>query len=454
MGPERIRLKGVRPVRNEPIRARAVAPMQALAGLIGAALLAFGASANAKLPQHDGYVHEGVATCASSVCHGSATERNGTNVLQNEYTTWTRYDSHAGAYQLLFNDDSVRIAKNLGLPNAHEADICLDCHADNVPAELRGEEFVLRDGIGCEACHGGAENWISSHTADSATHADNVAAGLYDTADVGKRAELCLSCHLGTEDKFATHEIMGAGHPRLAFELSTFEVLQTPHWAKDEDYARRKGGNDEFSVWTGGLLTAARTNLDLLTSDLVHGNGLFPEIALFDCHSCHHPMSDVRWAPTAATRGLAPGVVRLNDANFVILLPLAQALSPDLHQRLLGQIRTLNGSVVDGHDAVASAASAIAGSIDALEVLLARNADAASQRRILDALLARAVEGDYRDYIAAEQAAMGMDLLLILTDSWEAQKARIDAVFDTVEDDEDYQPARFVAAADALRKGL
>ena len=417
-------------------------------------LLCAAGSAGAELPQYDGRVHEGVASCASSVCHGAATERSGTNVLQNEFTTWTRYDSHGGAYDVLLNEESRRIAAKLGLPNAHEADVCLDCHADNVPQAMRGAEFHIEDGVGCEACHGGSEDWIASHTADAARHEDNLAAGLYPSEDVEARAELCLSCHLGTEDKFATHEIMGAGHPRLAFELSTFEALQPPHWAYDADYVERKVEVDDFGTWAGGLLTMARANIDLLSGPLAHGDGLFPEVALFDCHSCHHPMSDKRWAATTATAGLEPGAIRINDANFVILLPLAEAIAPELHERMLGQIRALNRSVTSGRRALADAAAALDETVDALEARVAQGVDGAARREILEGLLARAVRGDYRDYIAAEQAAMAMDLLLISLDQWELNKPRIDAVFATVEDDEAYRPGRFVAAADALRQGL
>ncbi|MEE4302491.1 MAG: multiheme c-type cytochrome [Pseudomonadales bacterium] len=430
---------------------RAVQLLRCAAPLL---LLLAAGTVRAELPQLDGRVHEGVATCASGVCHGAATERNSTAVLQNEFTTWTRYDAHARAYAVLLNDDSKRIARNLGLPNAHEAGICLDCHADNVPTELRGAEFRIEDGVGCEACHGGAENWLESHKADAATHADNLANGLHPTEIVEERAELCLSCHLGTEDKFATHEIMGAGHPRLSFELSTFEALQPPHWAYDAEYMERKLEVDDFRTWAGGLLTAARKNIGLLTGPLVHGDGLFPEVALFDCHSCHHPMSDIRWASTTATAGLKPGAIRINDANLVILLPLAEALDPALHTRMLGQIRALNRSVAGGRDALMAAATSLDESVNVLEGLVRRGVDAGARRAILDGLLTRAVRGDYRDYIAAEQAAMAMDLLLISLDRWEANKPRIDAVFDTVQDDEAYRPGRFVAAADALRKAL
>ena len=413
------------------------------------------APARAELPQYAAPVHEGVATCASSVCHGSATERSGTNVLQNEFVTWTRYDKHAGAYSLLLNDDSKRIARKLGLPNAHEAGICLDCHADNVPVEQRGEEFQISDGVGCEACHGGSENWLASHTADGATHGDNLAAGLYPTEDIAARAELCLSCHLGTGAKFATHEIMGAGHPRLSFELSTFSALQPPHWAFDADYARRKGAQDEFDTWTRGVLASARESLGLLQGSLMHDSGLFPEIALFDCHSCHHPMSEIRWATTATTAGLEPGVVRINDANLVILLPIAEGIAPALHGRMLQQVRTLNASVTRGRAALQSAAKALEGSVGELEQAVADgSSDAVARRKVLDGVLARAARGDYRDYVAAEQATMAMDTLLISLNQWDANKTRMDALFATVENDEAFRPARFAAAADSLRKGL
>ena len=37
-------------------------------------------------------------------------------------------------------------------------------------------------------------------------------------------------------------------------------------------------------------------------------------------------MSDKRWAPTRLTQGLDPGAIRLNDAQFALLLPVAEAV--------------------------------------------------------------------------------------------------------------------------------
>jgi len=234
-------------------------------GLAAAALAAQAADAPA-LPYEAKAMHLGVVNCASSLCHGSISEWKGSNVLQNEYVTWSRVDKHAlRANQVLLNDRSRRIAANLGLKQpAHEAKICVDCHGHNPPAERRGERFKASDGISCEACHGPSENWIKSHVAPGATHEQNVRNGLYPTEDPVALARLCLSCHFGNKDKFVTHRIMGAGHPRLSFELDTFTQTQPPHFVVDEDWRSRKGRWDGVRVWAIGQALAAQESLDVV----------------------------------------------------------------------------------------------------------------------------------------------------------------------------------------------
>ena len=152
-------------------------------------LLASHAAASATLPQFATDKHMGVATCAASQCHGSAVPQDGSNVLQNEYVTWTQNDPHANAYQTLTSDQSKAMAARLGLRSATAAKICLDCHADNAPLAKRGERFQVSDGVGCEGCHGGAERWLSTHyNVPTVSHADNVTVGLHPTDRVADRA--------------------------------------------------------------------------------------------------------------------------------------------------------------------------------------------------------------------------------------------------------------------------
>jgi len=121
-----------------------------------AATLTAAAAFAQPLPYQARGTNLGVVTCASSLCHGSASPWKDAHILQNEYITWSRVDKHATrAYAVLFDERSRRIARNLGLAQPpHEAKLCLDCHAYDPPAATRGERFKVSDGVSCEACHG------------------------------------------------------------------------------------------------------------------------------------------------------------------------------------------------------------------------------------------------------------------------------------------------------------
>ncbi|MEZ5824480.1 MAG: multiheme c-type cytochrome [Geminicoccaceae bacterium] len=308
------------------------------------AILIPGAFAVAQdVPQYGDAVHLGVASCASSTCHGAVDALAGTTVLQNEYATWQKRDKHADAYTVLLNDESARIARNLGIDDPTQADICLDCHADNVPADKRGPRFQISDGVGCESCHGGADGWISAHTTGEgrSQHANNLSLGLFPSEDPAARAELCVSCHLGDRNKLATHRIMGAGHPRLSFELDTFTAIQPAHYAMDDDYFERKNVANGAKTWAIGQAVALSETLDLLRSDKYGKTGLFPELFFFDCHACHKPMSAARWQERASL-GLGPGVVRFNDANLIMLRIAAAAVDKGLAERIAKGGRALH----------------------------------------------------------------------------------------------------------------
>ncbi|HZZ90942.1 MAG TPA: multiheme c-type cytochrome [Usitatibacter sp.] len=397
--------------------------------------------------------HLGVVNCASSLCHGSISPWKDSNVLQNEYVTWSRVDKHSTrAYQVLLEERSQRIARNLGLAEpAHKAKLCLDCHAENPPPSLRGERFHTEEGIGCESCHGPAEHWIEAHVAAGATHAGNVKHGLYPTNEPVAQARLCLSCHFGNKDKFVTHRMMGAGHPRMSFELDTFAQTEPAHFVVDDDWRKRKGDWDAARVWAIGQAIAARELLDVLLDPKRSHDGLFPELVVFDCNACHHSMRDSRWSRALNT---SPGRVRLNSANLLMLGQIARRVLPesdarDFEQRISALQRAVAG---DGGDATQSA-RALRDAIDPLEARLAARPFASADLRAMVAGLVRdGANGQYRDYAAAEQATMAIGSLLnYLGKRGELGAMRdvntaLDAVYDTVKDDETYKPDRFRSA--------
>lgn len=368
------------------------------------------AHAAATLPHHGADRSLGVATCSSSLCHGSSDEWKGSNVRQDEYLVWHRRDKHARAYAVLENAASKEIAKKLKLPvPAHESPVCLDCHAHNVPPARRGAKFVLADGVTCEACHGGAERWVTSHVAPNATHARNKAQGLFPTSDDVARARLCLSCHFGTRDKLVTHRIMAAGHPRLSFELDTFTEIAPPHWRIDADWQRRKGDWNGVRAWAVGQAIAAESLLAILVDPQRGRDGLFPELVLFDCHACHHPMSDRRDA--GARLAARPGWVRLNDSSLLMLRHIARRVDAGGSAAFDAQLGRLHKAIASGNDGLSEARATQA----TIERLLPRIAghrfgpeDLAA---ILSSLIDDGMTDQYTDYQGAEQAAMAIQSL-------------------------------------------
>lgn len=437
-------------------------------GAIAALMMGFGWLAPPAAAQD---VHLGVKSCGSSGCHGQVASSS-SPVLLNEYVTWQKYDSHATAYKVLMEPRSQRIARNLGLPNAHEAKICLDCHADNVPEEKRGPQFVLADGVGCEACHGaGAAPWMGLHIGGS-PHERNVENGLVPLEDPIVRAGVCLDCHLGDETRFATHQIMGAGHPRISFEMDSFTDFQPAHFVVDDDYRKRKKVVDGVRTWAIGQALMVERRMDLLTDPKYSPSGLFPELAFFDCHACHHPMSDAlpdangafpaAWSPRPGV-GLAPGAPKLNDANMLMLEIALTMAGPDMVEAMRADILALHKASQTSREAVLEAAAKTkATARAAVNALAAKKIDAAEMRGVMDVLIARGTKGYFADYETAEQATMAMGSIVeamrvagyIDAAAYKKISSTMEAVYAAVADDERYIPSTYVAAIQALSAAL
>jgi hypothetical protein len=210
-------------------------------------------------------------------------------------------------------------------------------------------------------------------------------------------------------------------------------------------------------VWAVGQALAAREILDVLADPRRSRDGLFPELVVFDCHACHHPMSQARWTPRA---GASPGRIRLNDANFLMLRQIARRTgTPDEANTFAQRVADLHRAVAgDGGDP-GEAAQALRSSLDALTHAIAAHAFTnADLKAMLAGLAEDGARGEYRDYAGAEQATMAMAGLLgylgrrgELTD-FRGANAALDRLYDAVKDDEDYRADRFRAAVEALAR--
>lgn len=401
------------------LRAHAAA---ALAGCLCLALAlaawAIGAvSATAQPP--GSAAHLGVASCSGSTCHGRQ-EGDGKTVRQDEIKLWQEESSaggaHARALRLIDTARGRAIATRLGIGDPASAPMCLGCHAD--PAPNRGPRFQKSDAVGCEACHGGAANWLQSHYAVGATHARNVSLGMVPLENPKARAGICLDCHFGSAQpgQFVNHRIMAAGHPRIVFELDLFSTLQQHH-NDDSDYARRKGRSDSVRMWATGQAMALERALALFATPKLGQDGVFPEFYFLDCHTCHRRISDDPEArPTSLAnpgRPIPTGMPAFNDENMIMLAAVARVVAPDLARRFDADSRAFHAAFARDRASAVAAATRLRETAGAMADAFARRAFSRAETfAIIDSIAGDAISQRFTDYEASVQAVMAVDTLL------------------------------------------
>ncbi len=430
-----------------------------IAACCGALLLALAPRLAAAQANPAPGIHLGVASCAGSNCHGAAEPVADSNVMQNEYVVWSKRDKHRDAYRVLLEPRAIKMAQALGLPDAANQKLCLDCHADNVPPAQRGRGFQLSDGVGCEACHGGASGWLGIHVS-GATHAQNIAAGLYPTDQPAARAEKCLSCHFGDRTRFVDHRLMGAGHPRLPFELDTFTATQPAHFRVTDRYIARKGRVTDLQVWAAGEALTVVRRMDAVLDPRRSHEGLLPEFVLYDCASCHHPFGTVA-RPTAT--GLGPGTIKFDDANVVMLQLAAARVAPDSAKALGAHLAALHRGTVADWGTVEREAAAIRKIAQSLVPVLAKYPFTGADMRAL-AAAAIAVGTGPDNYQVSRGDQVAMTLAAIVTNMRSAglvDDAKADALTEALlrlyrgfAGEAAYRPEPFVKALRDLQAAL
>lgn len=403
-------------------------------------------------------IHEGVASCAGGTCHGATKPLGDNQIQQDEYFIWQQKDAHAGSYRKLFNERSQRIARNLGI-NVTTAPQCLVCHTDAPPTAARGERFLIEDGIGCEACHGGAGRWLPEHTRPGITLAEKESLGMTPLWRSDVRAEKCLSCHQGDAEHPITHAMMAAGHPPILFELDTFTTLEPPHWVRDADYAKRKQNHDPASDWAIGQAAAAEMFLRSMTEGRLQ-DGLFPELMNFDCNSCHHSLNLQRMV-VGRSAPLAPGAVPFADAHIYWLGVWLDVAAPELGLRWKQRWAAVNEATRSGQPQVIASARAMHGVLtqSILPLVSGKNLNSTQIKKILLAIADTAGTVRSRDFASAEQAAMGA---LVLADALRMRgeplptsaKSAINTLYTAVRSRDGFEPTQYHSALAELKRVL
>ena len=249
---------------------------------------------------HSAAASKYVGTNSCVYCHKDGHRNPSHAVAGTEYSIWVNKDPHSCAYNVLFNEQSKKIAKHLKLDVApHKNDLCLNCHSTNVPkADLAFEsKLSLVDGVGCESCHGGAENWLVDHQLPSWKHtspSQKASLGFVNTDNIADRTRQCVQCHVGSVGRDVNHDLIAAGHPRLYFEMSAYQSKIPRHWSRAKDL-HINSPSTETRIWIVGQLVSAAAAIELLNQRVADEKAPWPEFAEYGCFSCHHNLGDELW---------------------------------------------------------------------------------------------------------------------------------------------------------------
>ena len=157
---------------------------------------------------------------------------------------------------------------------------------------------------------------------------------------------------------------------------------------------------------------------------------------------------------------MGPGLVRLNDANLIMLELITAQFDEGMSKEIRAKTRALHAGSQASFDKMVTVAKALKAMSPKLASLFAaqtfdKNTMTGLFNRIVDAGKA----GRYADYAAAEQAAMALGSLadamreaqFLSGDQHNALQAQIDKVFEAVKNDEVYQRGKFKQALGGLK---
>ncbi|GAA0327192.1 hypothetical protein GCM10009087_41810 [Sphingomonas oligophenolica] len=452
---------------SEGSTARTIAAGMAALSLLAVTLLAGPAALRADPAPRAPGGFEGVASCAGTTCHGRM-EADGAVVRQDELMRWqepsTPGGAHSRAFTVLSYARAKQITATLGLGDPTSAPACLGCHT--TPTDGRtGVRFLARDGVGCEACHGPASGWISSHYTVGASHAANVARGMTPLDRPATRAAVCLDCHFGSNKpgQFVTHRMMAAGHPRISFELDLFSTLQQHH-DEDADYIQRKGRTDSVRMWAVGQAMAVNRALTLYATPK-GTEGAFPEFTFFDCHSCHRRIYDAEdrtrtWESNPG-RPIPAGMPPFNDENMILLAAAARVAAPGMAGRLDSDSRAFHAALARDRGAAVAAGGRLASTATALaSALSATDGNGDTAFAMVDSIAGPTLAPRFTDYEGSVQGVMAIDTLLnalvkekrITVGAAAGIRADINRAYAAVKEPNGYRPADFRASlGDAVR---
>lgn len=418
-----------------PLRRGRLAMLSAVvlaAGIAGRATLGRGGdSASHRAAAENGEKGNYVGAKFCGRCHEHPLEGDSTDyVCLTEFVTWRQKDKHSQAYRVLTEERSQQMGKILGCKVETDAR-CLNCHAANVPKKMRSNNFDIRDGVSCDACHGPGSLWIVPHADETwrtTPIAEKEELGMRNVRDAVVQARLCASCHVGSiaEGKVVTHEMYAAGHPPLpSIEIGAFCEQMPPHWRyrhqKPESLQKKiqaaykipPDERERTKRTVIGAVVTFQAAMELLGQPR---GELGLDFANYDCYACHHELKTPSWRQKRGYAG-KPGRLPMHAWPTVLLQDtLRYADDPALskeHDALLKQLReAFDAQPFGDTKKIAKSAGQLRQWADRLlQRLRTTPYDTAASRRLLRNLCTVQDAAKY-DYSSARQKAWAIESIL------------------------------------------
>jgi hypothetical protein len=166
-------------------------------------------------------------------------------------------------------------------------------------------------------------------------------------------------------------------------------------------------------------------------------------------------MRQLDWARGLTTLNTQPGSVPLNDGHLRMAIVIARQMAPVAARDIVALSQQLQEASWVSRERVVQVSGRLESALRALQAQAAeRKWSTGEQTALLTAILDLGSRREYRDYIAAEQAVMATELIMLDLDTASRNRARLDTLFRLVEDDEAFRPDQFTMAVNQLRGAL
>lgn len=126
-------------------------------------------------------------------------------------------------------------------------------------------------------------------------------------------------------------------------------------------------------------------------------------------------------------------------------------MSFDVADDLQSALRRLHAAGAESVESIRAAAADLDEVLARIDSRLTPSLLRGRESQILEAVLETGAEGNYLDYVSAEQAFMAVQMLVIEIDDPDLE-AELDALANSLNDDERYRPAQFARLLSNLRE--